>query len=1072
MRNLAKFLSLILALATIASFCVPAVSAGVFEDVKVDAEALYEAVELLSSLGVAKGTSSTKFSPSKDVTREQMAAFIYRLMNKGKSIEGGENLTKFEDLDDDTFYYMISWADAKGIIKGRSETEFDPSGDITLQDGYVMLVRALGYESEGALGYPYGYIDIAEQIDLDENLSADITYGDTLTRGDVAIILYNAFYAPMKEEYLDVIYPSYVDGSGNVVVKAANQKVKETVCHKVYGIKQVTRRIVATPNYALDLTELANKDSNLSRTEYTNYAPLDSARLGDDYIETAAIVPGESAVRLTNEKSVIKFSDLGLDGDADDYFLSDIVLYLDSEGNVFASSAKGGKKDPVSQITVNKRTINDWLDYYNFYDTNPIALFRGTVSFASGDTGYLFGKPSSVPNYMYSICPVANDEGRITFKADYAWYGDPSPYFERNMGAIATKEDYNTWLNQKRTLHDQTSKILGLAARGSGLYNVDYYDTNGDGIVEYFWFQPYTFGWVVDRGGNKTTTRLHTGDSKYRAVFNSTEKRPEIVITDAVVEGNDYKVGNYALAYVSGPANLVKFAPASVQSQLVSHKNITYVKNISNNNNSLLFSNGFTAHLADSDTEWIVGHINNANTGILPLHGVDVQPFGDDRFNSNSGIGNNLGDCFNIISIGARVIFYEKTSSHTINIPDNYAIVKYINPANRQVVFEAGGIQADGTLKSANHVQAFIGGEFKLVEIADYFNDNINDVQIAQNNNYFTDNTSGSALIDDLLVYSIEKGKYIFKPIVYNADASKLVSPEDDSHVYTNKTSRPAVIKQVTGNVYQFVSPTGTVPSELAPNGMKYFMIDDKTQILIKFVNAEGYDDYVVYNSKNLPKFDINRVTFSKTAVVLRNNTEGTQTEYLDFLYAEIGGEIIQDKTNDKNYAIILDVTTYVDDNGKVVPKYDIVNPFTGERKENVGVANSQQTRVLNKYEFYQLTTDGLIQNTDDEADFAFGSVDFEKIVSFTPEVNLISLTDGRELTVDENTVYALLDRSKGTLTIEDKSMLLVKKADDADNKYYNTTGPDQNDLTVYVMDEQKKDQTMRNATLIIVARG
>ena len=200
MRKIAKLISMLLVFATLLSVCSFSTSAATFKDVSAKDEALFEAVQLLNTLGIAKGQSATTYGVNKDVTREQMAAFIFRLMKGGKSIEGGENTTTFTDLEDDTFFAMISWANQSGIIKGRSETEFDPYGGITLQDCYVMIVRALEYENEGPLSYPFGYIDIAERIGLSEDLSSKVTYEDELTRGQVAIILKNAFYEQNRKE--------------------------------------------------------------------------------------------------------------------------------------------------------------------------------------------------------------------------------------------------------------------------------------------------------------------------------------------------------------------------------------------------------------------------------------------------------------------------------------------------------------------------------------------------------------------------------------------------------------------------------------------------------------------------------------------------------------------------------------------------------------------------------------------------------------------------------------------------------------------------------------------------------
>ena len=78
-----------------------------FTDVSANDETLSKAVSLLEGLGVAKGTTETTFGTNENVTRQQMAAFIYRLMKKGSTLEGGDNNTPFEDLYDDTYYGMV-----------------------------------------------------------------------------------------------------------------------------------------------------------------------------------------------------------------------------------------------------------------------------------------------------------------------------------------------------------------------------------------------------------------------------------------------------------------------------------------------------------------------------------------------------------------------------------------------------------------------------------------------------------------------------------------------------------------------------------------------------------------------------------------------------------------------------------------------------------------------------------------------------------------------------------------------------------------------------------------------------
>ena len=76
MRKFAKILSMVLVVATLATLCTFASSAANFKDVSAKDEALYDAVQLLNSLGIAKGQSETTYGANKPVTREQMSAFI------------------------------------------------------------------------------------------------------------------------------------------------------------------------------------------------------------------------------------------------------------------------------------------------------------------------------------------------------------------------------------------------------------------------------------------------------------------------------------------------------------------------------------------------------------------------------------------------------------------------------------------------------------------------------------------------------------------------------------------------------------------------------------------------------------------------------------------------------------------------------------------------------------------------------------------------------------------------------------------------------------------------------------
>ncbi|MCL2837592.1 MAG: S-layer homology domain-containing protein [Oscillospiraceae bacterium] len=83
----------------------------------------------------------------------------------------------------------------KGIITGDGDGNFRPNDDITEREAVTMVVRALGYseQAQSLGGFPYGYIQIAEELGLFEHTTMDIAAERRESlRGNVIMLLYNA----------------------------------------------------------------------------------------------------------------------------------------------------------------------------------------------------------------------------------------------------------------------------------------------------------------------------------------------------------------------------------------------------------------------------------------------------------------------------------------------------------------------------------------------------------------------------------------------------------------------------------------------------------------------------------------------------------------------------------------------------------------------------------------------------------------------------------------------------------------------------------------------------------------
>lgn len=113
-----------------------------FKDVKVG-DWFLQAVAWAVNYGITSGTSDEEFSPYEKITREQMAAMIYRYaVLMGADWQTAEN-GEFADGGEISEYaqYYVRWAKGMGIINGRDDGTFGPKDNATRAESAAMLSR-------------------------------------------------------------------------------------------------------------------------------------------------------------------------------------------------------------------------------------------------------------------------------------------------------------------------------------------------------------------------------------------------------------------------------------------------------------------------------------------------------------------------------------------------------------------------------------------------------------------------------------------------------------------------------------------------------------------------------------------------------------------------------------------------------------------------------------------------------------------------------------------------------------------------------------------------------------------
>jgi hypothetical protein len=97
-------------------------------------------IEYLASKGIINGTSTTTFSPNKNLTR---AEFIKFLVGTLESIDlKSANKGIFKDVENDKWYTdYANWAGEKGIVAGDEKGNFGPNDMITREQMAVMILN-------------------------------------------------------------------------------------------------------------------------------------------------------------------------------------------------------------------------------------------------------------------------------------------------------------------------------------------------------------------------------------------------------------------------------------------------------------------------------------------------------------------------------------------------------------------------------------------------------------------------------------------------------------------------------------------------------------------------------------------------------------------------------------------------------------------------------------------------------------------------------------------------------------------------------------------------------------------
>ena len=205
MRNLKKFLALVLAVMMVMSLMITAdaaVNIKTSSDVTVDYEM---AVDVLHKIGVLEGESGGVYNPQELIPRKELAMLLFRITTGYTSYKVANTMYAedvkyyYDDVPANSWYAgVVAYVSINNLMQGFGSRTFDPNGYVDGLQLVTVLTRLLGYDQNKELSGA-SYKPMARQWARTTGVADDLTTSDlanvigekNVTRQVVAQMVYN-----------------------------------------------------------------------------------------------------------------------------------------------------------------------------------------------------------------------------------------------------------------------------------------------------------------------------------------------------------------------------------------------------------------------------------------------------------------------------------------------------------------------------------------------------------------------------------------------------------------------------------------------------------------------------------------------------------------------------------------------------------------------------------------------------------------------------------------------------------------------------------------------------------------
>lgn len=392
-------------------------------------------IELLNALNVMVGYGDGNMGENDNIQRYQMALFFARALTGITDNTNWAGKSKY-------FADVTEWGGAVdmckelGIIIGYDDGLYHPADGIRYQDALVMIIRALGMETD-KMAYPWGYYFAARDIGITTAISLN-TLPTTLIRGETAALIEKMLYT----DYSTTATP-------------------KTLLSTVFNAEDLgTHNLIATDKFAIDGHALASAGNAILSDGTTERTIKQSFIKTNDIVASlgfsASVFRIGTTYVVTMDDVSASISNLG------DTTAASATPYRISGSNLIV----GSKTYTPASLTI----LTYGTTAQTLYETKPDFSGLNTwgeIKFCDSDNDGDYDIVKYVNYNMFNTIYVNN----VTVtKASGSWpstttlklyYGTK---LDTSYAAVASTSDKNIW-----TINADNIFNLGTAARGTSL---------------------------------------------------------------------------------------------------------------------------------------------------------------------------------------------------------------------------------------------------------------------------------------------------------------------------------------------------------------------------------------------------------------------------------------------------------------------------------------------------------------------------------------------------------------------------------------------------------------------------